>query len=108
MVEIPSHPHARPATGLEHSHEEQVRYPVPGAEYGSHLAPLAGPDGSGPRDWDRPPSADFGRVAQVQLRVPEGAAATPDFDVDHATEAYLNLLSPDHSVLSPDPLTPDP
>jgi len=47
-----------------------------------------------------PLPADFGRVAQVQLQVPEGAAAAPDFDVDRATEAYLNLLSPEQRARS--------
>lgn len=37
--------------------------------------------------------ADFGKLAQVQLHVPEAAEAAPGFDVDRATRAYLDLLT---------------
>jgi STE24 endopeptidase len=47
-----------------------------------------------------PAPADLGRVAQVQLQVPDGAQATSDFDVERATEAYLNLLSPEQRARS--------
>ncbi|MCG6961775.1 MAG: M48 family metallopeptidase [Acidobacteria bacterium] len=39
--------------------------------------------------------AGFGQVAQVKLQVPEGAVAGPDFNVDRATRAYLDLLTPE-------------
>lgn len=34
-------------------------------------------------------------VSAPVLVIPEAARATPDFDVDRATEAYLNLISPE-------------
>ncbi len=39
--------------------------------------------------------AGFGKVAEVQLQVPEGAQAGRGFDVDRATRAYLDLLTPE-------------
>lgn len=32
--------------------------------------------------------------AAVQLEIPAGAESGPQFDIDTATEAYINLLSP--------------
>ena len=65
--------------------------------------PLSAQTPQAPGAEPAPPAqlpTDFGRVAQVQLQVPDGAAATPDFDVDRATEAYLNLLSPQQRARS--------
>jgi STE24 endopeptidase len=36
-----------------------------------------------------------GAAPSPRLVVPDGARATPDFDVDRATEAYLDLISPE-------------
>lgn len=40
-------------------------------------------------------SDTVGRTAQVQLEVPAEARASRDFDVDRATRAYLDLLTPE-------------
>lgn len=42
----------------------------------------------------------IGQVAQVDLQIPEGARAGPDFDVNRATQAYLNLLTPEQRAKS--------
>ncbi|NOR36630.1 MAG: hypothetical protein GQ577_07775, partial [Woeseiaceae bacterium] len=36
---------------------------------------------------------DAAETAPVVLEVPDGAKAGPDFDVDDATSAYVNLLT---------------
>jgi STE24 endopeptidase len=46
-------------------------------------------------DSAKPRPSGFGQVAQVQLQIPDGARARPGFDVDRATRAYLDLLSPE-------------
>jgi STE24 endopeptidase len=38
--------------------------------------------------------------ATVQLEIPAGAEAGPEFDIDRATEAYINLLSPEERAKS--------
>lgn len=45
-------------------------------------------------------SDSVGRTAQVELHVPDGARAGPGFDVDRATQAYLDLLTPEQKARS--------
>jgi STE24 endopeptidase len=51
-----------------------------------------------------PPAAttppDLGVRAQVELRVPEGARARADFDVERATRAWLDTLTPEEKSRS--------
>lgn len=43
---------------------------------------------------------ELGRVAQVALQVPEDAEASAEFDVERATRAYMDLLSPEQRARS--------
>lgn len=46
------------------------------------------------------PSDTIGRAAQVELKVPDAARAGPNFDVDRATQAYMDLLTPEQKARS--------
>lgn len=43
---------------------------------------------------------DMGVHAQVQLQVPDGARAGPDFDVDRATQAWIDTMTPEEKARS--------
>lgn len=45
-------------------------------------------------------SATLGRTAQVELRVPEGARAGPEFDVERATQAWLDTMTAEEKARS--------